>query len=151
MAVPSMAAARRLCERSAWRLTNLELQKILYLAHMNHLGMFGKPLVQGHFEAWDYGPVEPDVYHSVKMFGANPIGGFVFPRPAFEDQSTEAQALDKTYDLLKEASPGKLVAITHREDGAWAKNYDTNKRGIIIPNEDIYQEFQDRINEQRNG
>ena len=149
MAVSSKAAAQRLCERSKWRLTNLELQKILYIAHMNHMGIIGKPLIDGYFEAWDYGPVVPEVYHTVKMFGAEPIGDFVFPPTKIEDLSSEAKALDKTYGILAGASPGKLVAITHREGGAWEKHYNPKEHGIIIPNKDIAREFKDRIYRQR--
>lgn len=32
--ISSLAAARRMCERSDWSLTNLHLQKMLYLAQM---------------------------------------------------------------------------------------------------------------------
>jgi uncharacterized phage-associated protein len=51
MAVSVASAAKRLCEKTGWTLSNLELQKILYIAHMFHLGETGQPLVPGHFEA----------------------------------------------------------------------------------------------------
>jgi len=38
MTVSASAAAKRMCERSGWTLSNLELQKLLYIAHMFHLG-----------------------------------------------------------------------------------------------------------------
>ena len=58
MAASILAVAKRLCERSGWSLTNLALQKLCYIAHMIHLSMHdGKPMVSGHFEAWDFGPV----------------------------------------------------------------------------------------------
>ena len=31
-----------------------------------------EPLVQGQFQAWHFGPVHPDLYHAVKMYGACP-------------------------------------------------------------------------------
>ena len=56
MSIPAYSAARYICARGDWRVTNLALQKILYLAHMVHLGRTGRALIDGEFEAWDYGP-----------------------------------------------------------------------------------------------
>ncbi|RWO77206.1 type II toxin-antitoxin system antitoxin SocA domain-containing protein [Mesorhizobium sp.] len=67
MTLHVLSAAKHLAKQSGWSLSNLELQKILYLAHMFYLGRTGEPLVSGHFEAWDYGPVHPDLYHRVKV------------------------------------------------------------------------------------
>lgn len=145
MTVSSEQAAKRLCERAGWTLSNLELQKQLYVAHMLHLGKTGKPLIHNHFEAWDYGPVEPSLYHKVKVFGAESIVD-IFPLSGdIDDQRSEAEALDQASEMLEGASPGRLVAITHWEDGAWAKHYDPKRRRVIIPNKDIVEEFKDRI------
>lgn len=38
MTVSVLAAAKRLAQRSNWSLSNLELQNILYLAHMFYMG-----------------------------------------------------------------------------------------------------------------
>jgi len=79
MTISTFAAARRVCERSNWRVTNLAIQKILYLAHMGHMGENGGArLLASQFEAWDYGPVEPNLYHKVKFFGDGPIQD-IFP------------------------------------------------------------------------
>mgnify|MGYP006283548483 CR=1 FL=1 len=89
MTVSVLSAAKRLAARSGWTLSNLELQKILYLAHMVHLGRTdGAPLVHGLFEAWDYGPVHPDLYHRVKIFGSSPVKNI--PGFNFEVQLPEA-------------------------------------------------------------
>lgn len=144
MSVSVFAAARRLCERSGWSISNLEVQKLLYIAHMLHLGRHNKPLVPGHFEAWDYGPVHPKLYHHVKVFGSSPVKDVFHAFPS-EIDSAASRDIDETIDLLAGAPPGKLVAITHREDGAWAKHYIPGMRNIIIPNEDILEEYADRI------
>ena len=41
MTVPSLSAAKRLCEKSDWTLTNLHVQKLLYIAHMFYMGENG--------------------------------------------------------------------------------------------------------------
>ena len=67
--VSALSAARRLCEKSGWQLTNLQVQKMLYLAHMNYVGKTsGKPLIDGNFEAWIYGPVNREVYNKLRVF-----------------------------------------------------------------------------------
>jgi len=44
MAVHVLDAANHLCKRSGWTLTQIELQKLLYIAHMIHLGTYPSPL-----------------------------------------------------------------------------------------------------------
>lgn len=143
MAVPALAAAKRICEQSGWSLSNLELQKILYVAHMFHLGRHAESLVSGHFEAWDYGPVHPTVYHKAKIFGSSPVENiFHSVRDSMGDE--EAKTLDEATDALSDHRPGRLVAITHWEKGAWARNYSPGNRGHVISNEDILEEYRER-------
>ena len=74
MTVNVLNAAAHLIERSNQSLSNLELQKLLYLAHMFYMGRYdGEPLVHGEFEAWDYGPVHPTLYQRARTFGSNPV------------------------------------------------------------------------------
>lgn len=150
MTVPVLAAAKRMAERSGWSLSNLELQKMLYLAHMFYMGEHdGRPLIPGHFEAWDYGPVHPTLYHQAKIFGSSPVGNIFRSEPDIADLSPEAAILDKATDQLSQATPGRLVAATHRVGGAWDKNYIPGQRNIVIPNEDILAEYRERFDAAR--
>jgi len=140
-----MAAARRICERSGWTTTNLKLQKILYLAHMMHMGEHnGQALISGSFEAWDYGPVEPNVYRRVSLFGRNPIQD-VFGPVLDISGTSEAQTIDYCFDVLSTKTPSELVSITHWERGAWAQHYESGCLGIRIPDEDIMQGYRARV------
>ncbi len=143
MTISALSAAHRLAGRSDWTLSNLELQKILYLAHMFYLGRTGgAPLVAGHFEAWDYGPVHPDLYHHVKMFGADPVKNVFSSKHAIAD-GPERDILDEAYDNLGKAGPGRLVAATHRAGGAWDRAYVPGLRHCIIENAEILREYQE--------
>lgn len=143
MTVSVLSAAKHLAARSGWRLSNLELQKILYLAHMFYLGRNnGQPLVSGNFEAWDYGPVHPSLYHAAKMFGSDPVGNIFHSTPDIPD-GPERAILDEAYQSLGNASSSRLVSATHRTGGAWYKNYRPGVRHLTIPNEDILQEYRD--------
>lgn len=75
MSISVLSAAKYIGELSGWSKTNLELQKIIYLAHMIHLGEHGldSPLVKGYFQAWDFGTVHRELYQKAKNFGAEPV------------------------------------------------------------------------------
>lgn len=144
MTISVFDAAKRLCEKSGWSLTNLELQKLIYLAHMFHLGQHGEPLIKEHFEAWDYGPVQPDLYHHIKVYGSSKVKSMFHLGNGIEDGGTEATILDKVCTQLSSKPARWLVAVTHWQDGAWAKHYSSKSFGKIIHNEDVLQEYIDR-------
>lgn len=146
MTVPVLSAAKWLAEHSGWTLSNLEIQKILYLAHMFYMGRHdGEPLVGGVFEAWDYGPVHPDLYHRAKIFGSDPVENVFHEQPNLTD-GREQEILEEAYAQLGDLGPGRLVNATHRTGGAWDRNYSRGVRHSIIPNEDIIEEYQNLDN-----
>ncbi len=144
MAISVLDAANHLCEKSEWTLTQLELQKLLYLSHMIHLGFYKAPLVYGDFEAWEFGPVHPELYKIVRIYGSRTIIPTAFdcnPLPLCRERET----LDLVYDSpIGLSSASKLIGITHWEDGAWAKNYIRGGKGVVIPQDDIIKEFHKR-------
>jgi uncharacterized phage-associated protein len=54
-------------------LTNLKLQKLLYILYAKYHVEAKAPLFASRFEAWKYGPVLSEVYEIFKAEGANPI------------------------------------------------------------------------------
>lgn len=158
MAISPLAAGKQMGRASDWTLTNMAMQKLLYIAHMLYMGeRDGEPLVKGTFEAWEYGPVHPTLYHAVKQYGAEPIpkingsisfNGFNNPIVSIEkiDGTPEAEKLDKVVGLLAN-NVTRLVAITHWDKGAWKKCYRPEERGVPIPNEVIMEEYRERRRE----
>jgi len=147
---PVLSPAKYMAERSQWKLSNLALQKLCYIAHMVCLGRHEKPLVAGHFEAWAWGPVHPELYHKVSRHGRDPVAKETFGNVQSPDETEERQYLDLAVDKLGHDLP-RLLAITHWEHGAWAKLYNPKERGTVIPNPVIMQEYRDRVccNEQQ--
>ncbi|MCY3852909.1 MAG: DUF4065 domain-containing protein [Gammaproteobacteria bacterium] len=142
MAINVLRTAKYMGEISDWSLSHLHLQKLLYLSHMFFLGQnAGEPLVQGHFEAWDYGPVHPELYHKAKIFGADPVKN-IFRSCDDLEEGLERNTLDYVFTALRGVSGAQLVAMTHQEEGAWAKHYEPGRRGVIIPDDDILEEFE---------
>lgn len=109
-------------------LSNLSLQKVLYFAHGLYLSRFGKPLVEGYFEAWENGPVHPLVYHAFKAYGSVAIGGFAervdlrtrtrrpVDPPHREEIRHFLRDVARTYGRM---TPGQLVGWSHRKNAPW--------------------------------
>lgn len=140
MSVSAEQAAWCLCEAADWKLTQLSVHKGLYLAHMTHLGKHGEPLISERFQAWDYGPVVPSLYSSLKMFGRRPVKDIFWVDPIDPDGSA-ANIIKSIAKQIRDIPAGALVHFTHDPKGAWAKNYQPGVRGIEIPNQDILEEY----------
>ncbi len=144
MPISAFAAAKHIGKMSDWSKSNLEIQKILYIAHMLHLGNWQKRLVQEHFQAWDLGPVIPVLYHKAKIFGADPVKNIFRSVSDLDGSQPEAKTLHSTFNIVCGHTGGQLVAITHCKYGAWYKNYQPGALHVVIPNEDIIEEFKER-------
>ncbi|NKD44995.1 MULTISPECIES: Panacea domain-containing protein [Haematospirillum] len=140
MAISTYAAARTVCEASHWSVSNLRIQKIIYLASMAFMSRTGGPLVFEPFEAWDYGPVLPDLYSTLKMYGARPVRYGFYRTAPLEAETREGRELEQACAFLLKQPPSRLIDFTQREDGAWARNYIPGKRAAIIPNDHIIEE-----------
>ncbi|MBN9319971.1 MAG: SocA family protein [Caulobacterales bacterium] len=122
----------------ARRLTasNLPLQKLLYFAHGIMLTRHGVPLVDGYFEAWEYGPVHPLIYATFKAYGSGPITlparrrdlrtGMETAFPAPVDDRVDA-IIDQVVSHLGRQRPTRLVHISHAVGGPW--DYIANQTG----------------------
>ncbi|MEM1149311.1 MAG: type II toxin-antitoxin system antitoxin SocA domain-containing protein [Pseudomonadota bacterium] len=141
----TFAAAKTIAELWGRPITNLSLQKLLYLSHMVHAGRGRGHLASNPFQAWDYGPVEPELYHKLKAYGAKPIPLTVLPATSYQEDAPEMESILEVVNALKGASPRKLVSITHAKKGAWAKNYQPGVFGVEIPESDIIEEFNARL------
>lgn len=140
----TMRAAKTIWDACNGEVTNLAMQKLLYLAHMLELGAGRGPLASKPFEAWDYGPVEPNLYHRLKAYGSSPVAD-VFNADPYAENDPEWGSIQDVVQQLGGAGPGRLVAITHWEDGAWSNHYSPGMRGIIIPDCDILDEYNRRV------
>lgn len=135
--------AEYFCECTDWNLSNLKLQKLLYFAQMISLGEHNTELFHEDFHAWNYGPVNPELYHAIKIYGTAPIGRI----PNGSDilpSGIKRSILDKTYRVFGPMTPSQLIQFTHWPHGAWAKNYTPTDRKSIIPKRDIKEEYHER-------
>ena len=125
--------------------SNLKLQKLMYIAQVIHMGRNdGERLFDANFEAWDYGPVIPEIYHSLKKFGSSPVKDIFYDAKTFRDDDTRRTVMDDVCDRFLKYSAGDLVEITHSDLGAWAKYYVPGARNIIIEDEALFGEYKER-------
>lgn len=143
MSISSIQAGRIICELSGWTTSNLRLQKLLYIACMNYIGTeAGKPrlLIRETFEAWQYGPVEPNLYRFCADFGASPITD-VFPYERIrDDYPNEYDMLKFVVDWGRDKSAGFLVGYTHMKGWAWDRLKQPSRK-IPIPYSEIQEDY----------
>lgn len=111
-------------EKEREGITNLKLQKVLYFAQAYYLAKLGKPIFSEKLEAWEYGPVVPEVYRKLKRNGSKPI-------ISEEDKSTLAdedkEILKKVWDSFGGYSASRLVDIVHAHTPWKEANASTDK------------------------
>ncbi len=151
------AVANRLLELARERqlpLDPMKVQKLLYYAHGWHLALTGKPLLDRSVEAWQYGPVLPDVYRAFRQFGAQPIteparyfaidgGKLTLRRYAMPASDPDMDYADRILRRILEQYGGysgiQLSMMTHADGTPWAQVWSENsgKRYVPIPDADI--------------
>lgn len=115
-------------ERLGTPLTNLALQKILYFAHALFLIENDRPLVNGDFEAWQYGPVHPVAYQAFRRAADRSInfrakreivltGQFCDLPPIVDEQVV--RCVHRIMASYGQLTPGRLVEISHAKDAPW--------------------------------
>lgn len=109
-------------------ISNLKLQKLLYYAQGCVLALTGKPLFQEDIQAWEHGPVVPEIYRKYKEYGRNDIEyDGDFDRDSIDSDINDI--LESVYNEFGQYSAWKLRNMTH-EETPWkstAKNHVISK------------------------
>ena len=97
-------------------ISNLKLQKLLYLAQGFNLAIYGKVLFPEPIEAWAHGPVVPKIYHEFKHYknDAIPIQKLNL---SLISKKTKG-LLDEIWEIFGQFSAWKLRDISH-EHNTW--------------------------------
>lgn len=118
----------KMAEARGIAVTNLSLQKLVYFAHGLMQVRDDRPLVDGYFEAWDYGPVHPLLYSCFKSSGRGAIGHRALKRDLRTGQSLEVETpndpaalavVGEVLDALGHQPAGYLVRVSHARGGPW--------------------------------
>jgi uncharacterized phage-associated protein len=127
----------------------MKIQKLVYCLHGWHLAITDGPAIDGHFEAWPYGPVEEDMYHLFKPYRDRPISTYAMSWEGDEQKAFVVNEKNREfYDILdfvaKKYMPFsalQLSAMTHQPGTPWSLSRSTG--GGVIDNELIKQHFRE--------
>lgn len=120
-------------------ISNLKLQKIMYFIQAYFLAYEPDhdPCFPEKIEAWDFGPVIPDVYHEFKQYGSGNIpritSYIVFNEDALWNVQRkdydpniicerERNMIDAVVDRFSDYSASDLVELTHHQ-APWKEAY----------------------------
>lgn len=114
-------------------ISNMSLQKLLFIANGLYLAKNGVPLIQEPIEVWPYGPVIKNVYLEFKEYGNSAIKKI--PLSYSLNQNTE---LDKATDdviefaleVAKNLNAIQLSNWTHLPESPWTEAKKNNEKEI---------------------
>lgn len=130
------------------KLTNMQLLKLIYLAHVRCLETKDRPLIDNVIKAWKYGPVIQSVYECFKHIKDQPIEIRAYSKNYLTGELKEvrtninaesSQIVIDTYNQFGHLSAFELSNITHHQTGAWHRvwNDETDSLCMTITNEEI--------------
>ncbi|WBQ14652.1 Panacea domain-containing protein [Sphingobium yanoikuyae] len=127
-------------ERGNGQLTQMQLQKLAFIANGWNSVINGEPLIGEEAQAWDYGPVYPELYDHSKYFGKSVIGRLINPadseiaaffsgrRPTEPDYGAQLNArekavIDHVWSRYGRLSGPALSRLTHEPGTPWFETY----------------------------
>lgn len=139
-------------------LTNMQLQKLPYIAQGWSLALRNKPLIEQTVEAWPYGPVYRKLYESLAQYGSGPVKDFIHENDSGRDITIETRGPQITGNLCdddlalikavwnnyRECNAFKLSALTHQPGTPWSQTREKGKREI--PNDIIKKHYEQLLN-----
>lgn len=120
-------------------MTNLKLNKLLYYAQGVYLARTGKPLFREDFQAWEYGPVIPEIYQKYK----NTKHSITKVDTGFSYDLFSPEEIDVLTDVMNERGQytgSHLINLTHNE-APWKEVYQPGKKGIVISKDSLLNYF----------
>ncbi len=125
-------------KNECYSLTPLKLQKVLYFAQGWSYVWDNKPLFNEKFLAWQYGPVNKDVYDTFKNYKGSELPEDEGSVP-YGAKQEELDTLEAVWRRYGPESAANLVDITHSED-PWLEAYHRDKK--YISNKTIGEYYQ---------
>lgn len=162
MPYDSLAIANYFIERAADALNPMKAQKLVYFAHGWNLAINDQPLITERIQAWRFGPVAPQLYHDLKIFGADPIPApvetvrFRGARPVRfvptidddgDNSSNTRELLDKVWEVYGRYSAVTLSNATHVDGSPWDITWKKSggAKNAVIDDDLIKQDFKKKL------
>lgn len=123
--------AAKSAEQTGEYITNLKLQKLLFLVQSRGIQINGRAVFTEPIVHWEYGPVVQSVYDEYKSYVANPIESA--PTVTF-DKETE-RLLESVYKFYENYSTTGLVTITHKKN-SWLNTQQGEEMTLAMISQD---------------
>ena len=124
--------------------TNLQLNKLAYIAYGMFIAHRGKKLFDARIESWKYGPMIPELYSATKHWGKY-YKTYSHEEPKvfnnFE-QEYDKNYLDELIEYFDTYTGIQLSTLCHQPGSAWDKINSVFSGETMIPDELIRQEFE---------
>lgn len=127
------------CKENGYSISNLKLQKLLYFVQAQFLVTTGEPAFSEDIEAWDFGPVVPEVYQYFKVWGSSELPLFLAKDAKSRIYRRDQKNMDEILEECAPYSASSLVDITHNQD-PWFDAYERYCNNVIT-NESIEEYF----------
>jgi uncharacterized phage-associated protein len=135
------------------QLTLMQLIKLVYLAHGWSWAILHRPLSKAPVQAWQYGPVYPEVYSAFKRFGSSPISSLAVSKST--GQTYQADLDEDDRDLIGavvDAYGGmhafQLSNIMHQPGTPWTETFNSSGAYSVIP-EELIRKHYDELQRER--
>jgi len=119
---------------------NMKLNKLLFFAQGHSLALLEKPLFQEKIQAWKFGPIVPNIYHTFKICGKNPICDVV---GNFSSDVFSQEQIELLFDVAREYDKYTgtyLSNLTHKQGTPWQQTFN-GEHDVEIPQELICAYF----------
>jgi len=134
-----------LAKREGKALTNMQVQKLVYISQGFSLALLGRSLFKDDAHAWQWGPVIPKLYKALQKYGNKEVTELIEnvsdPVP---DNSDECALIKEVWGAYGEFSGAKLSALTHQEGTPWSLTWEQNRFGVI-PLDVITEHYKDLV------
>lgn len=155
MSVSAETVANRflqIARRNGRNLSNMQLQKLVYIAHGYTLAIDGvdNPLIYNDVRAWQYGPVFPKLYKKLRKYGSGNVTDLL---PSDENESLNSnteEIVSAVWEAYGSKTGGMLSTLTHKEGTPWSLTY-KKEPFAIIPNSLIAAHYKAMLEGASNG
>lgn len=149
--------------RSSGGLTQMQLQKLVYMAHGWNMVINGEPLVSDNPEAWTHGPVFRDLYEHTRSAGTKPITEQISPddhpiiseftnldgsetKPYHAELSDrEAAVIRNVWRKYGRLNGVALSRLTHKPNAPWFKAYTLKGKNAPITPDIIRPHYEELL------
>ncbi|WP_058987189.1 Panacea domain-containing protein [Acetobacter senegalensis] len=144
----------RRAENDGRHLTNMQLQKLPYIAHGWGLVTLPMPLIRQVPQTWPYGPVYSDLYQDLKRYGAGAVQAYIRQNntsPFPDDRGPEVweemipqevALLDQVWRSYGHLNGLALSEMTHRAGTPWTITMQKSGAYSPIENQLIAEHYQ---------